>query len=101
MEEQNSDPFDADARREAAVERQNLDRIQLEHDLRATMLNEPGRRVVWSLLVRLGMWRSSFTGERQGTDFREGMRNAALMLWDDLEKACPDLLLRMLKENRK
>jgi hypothetical protein len=64
------------------------------------MSHQSGRRFVWRYLDRMGLWRTSFTGDRQGTDFREGMRNIALMLWGDLQKACPELLLRMQEENR-
>lgn len=96
-----SDPiFQADEARHALTEKQREYQLQTEDDLRLVMSQQGGRRFVWRYLDRMGMWRSSFTGDRQGTDFREGMRNIALMLWADLIKACPELLLRMQEENR-
>lgn len=94
------DIFDADEQRASIKEKQREFQLQIEDDLRLIMGHQGGRRFVWRYLDKMGMWRSSFTGDRQGTDFREGMRNVALMLWADLQKACPELLLRMQEENR-
>lgn len=95
-----TDIFQADVTREEFAQKQREYQLQIEDDVRLIMSHQSGRRFVWRYLDRVGMWRSSFTGDRQGTDFREGMRNAALMLWADLQKACPELLLRMQEENR-
>lgn len=92
--------FQADEDRHALAEKQRELQLQLEDDIRLVMSHQSGRRFVWRYLDRAGMWRSSFTGDRQGTDFREGMRNVALMLWADLQKACPELLRTMQEENR-
>ncbi len=92
--------LEADAARENAEERARLLRRQHEDNLRITMSSFGGRQLIYTLLERDGLWRSSFTGDRQGTDFREGMRNSALMLWADLKQACPDLMLRMQEEQR-
>lgn len=96
-----NDPiFSADEVRETLVQKQRELQLQLDDDLRLVMSHVGGRRLVWRLLDRAGMWRSSFVQDRNGTDFREGMRNTALMLWSDLQRACPQLLLRMQEENR-
>lgn len=92
--------FEADEARESLGQKQRELQLQLEDDIRLIMSHPSGRRFVWRYLDRAGMWRSSFTGDRQGTDFREGMRNVALMLWADLQKACPELLRQMQEENR-
>jgi hypothetical protein len=92
--------FNADEAREQREEQQRAIALQLADDLRLVMSQQGGRRFVWRYLDRAGLWRSSFTGDREGTDFREGMRNVALMLWADLQKACPEYLLRMQEENR-
>lgn len=97
-----SDPiFSADETRETLAEKQRAIQLEFDDDLRLVMGHERGRRFMWRQLDRAGMWRSSFVEDRNGTDFREGMRNTALMLWSDLQRACPQLMLRMQEENVK
>lgn len=95
-----SSVFEADELREAHEEKVRQAQLQMDEDIRHVMSMPAGRRLLWAHLDRSGMWRSSFTGDRQGTDFREGMRNTALMLWGDLQRVCPKLLLRMQEENQ-
>jgi hypothetical protein len=98
------DAFDpltaADDNRALSQERAKDLQREADNDLRALMSAPQGRRFVWRQIDRAGMWRPSFTGDRQGTDFREGMRNTALMLWSDLQRVCPELLLRMQEEHK-
>ncbi len=89
-----------DEQREAQLEKLRLLQLQNDDDLRLIMSHESGRRWMYRQIDRAGMFRSSFVESRQGTDFREGMRNIALMLWSDLQRACPGELLRMQKENQ-
>lgn len=89
-----------DDARAAAAEKARLLMLEFDEDLRTVMASPQGRRFIWRLIDRAGMWRSSWTERREGTDFREGERNTALRLWADLQRACPESLLRMQKENR-
>lgn len=73
---------------------------QQADDLRFVMSHVSGRRFVWELLDFAGMWRPSFTADRLSTDFNEGSRNVALMLWGKLQHECPEQLLRMQEENK-
>lgn len=100
MDEPRNELLDGDLRREQAAERLRLIQLENDEDLRVIMGTQHGRRWMWRHLDRCGMWRASFVENREGTDFREGERNTALRLWADLQRACPETLLRMQKENR-
>lgn len=74
---------------------------EFKQDLRWVTSTKSGRRVFHHLLVQCGMWRSSFAGEMEkSTEFQEGQRHIALMLWQDLERHCPERLDQLLQENR-
>jgi hypothetical protein len=83
-------------RAELAKQRQRYE-SQLESDYLWIMNTHTGRRFVWDLVAPL--WRSSYTGNREDTDFREGERNVALKIWARLRKSCPSLALKMQEEN--
>lgn len=100
MTEPRNELLDGDAQRESLTELLADIQRRNDNDLLIVMSAEPGRRFVWNLIDRGGMWRPSFVENREGTDFREGERNTALRLWADLQRVCPELLLRMQKENR-
>lgn len=62
------------------------------------MGDKRGRRFIWRLLDKAGVFRSSFTGN-SNTFFLEGQRNIGLMVLDEIHSNCPDLYVTMLKEN--
>lgn len=92
--------FSADRNRAASQEAAQNAQREADNDLRTVMSSPQGRRFIWRMIDRHGMWRASFVENREGTDFREGMRNTALMLWSDLQRVCPELLLRMQEEHK-
>lgn len=97
----NADPLiAADETRLAAQETARLNQLAADDELRQVMSTPAGRRFIWRLLDRAGMWRSSYRESRQDTDFLEGNRNIALMLWADLQRICPELKLRMQEEHK-
>ena len=62
------------------------------------LLGDPrGRRVIWELLERGGVFRISFTGNSE-TFFNEGKRQIALSLLEDVMESRPDAYLQMSKE---
>jgi hypothetical protein len=67
------------------------------HDLRTLMGTVEGRRFIWRLLDRAGVFRTSFTGNST-TFFNEGMRNIGLIVLADITEACSDNYLLMMKE---
>ncbi len=64
---------------------------------KAVMATREGRRYLWWLLDRCGVFRTSFTGNST-TFFNEGQRNVGLMLIADITTACPEAYIVMLNE---
>lgn len=69
-------------------------------DIKAIMTTQEGRRYMWRMLDKAGIYRSSFTGN-SSTFFNEGQRNIGLIILADINESCPDLYLTMIEENRK
>lgn len=94
------DPVDLRSQEKAQAENSERNKLALvtEHeDFKWLMGNKRGRRIVWRLLERTGVYRSSFTGNSE-TYFREGMRNVGLMLMAQVHELTPDQFAVMLKE---
>lgn len=96
----NFDPLDLrgqDRAKEQSDERTKMAIDQEKDDFKWLMGSKRGRRIVWRLLERTGVYRSSFTGNSE-TFFREGQRNVGLMLMAQIHEVCPDQYALMLKE---
>lgn len=68
-------------------------------DLRNLMSTPSGRRFMWRLLDKAGIFKSSMTGNSQ-TFFLEGQRNIGLFLMAQVNEHCLDEYVLMLTENR-
>jgi len=96
----NFDPLDLrgqERAKEQSDERNKLAIDQEKDDFKWLMGSKRGRRIVWRLLERTGVFRTSFTGNSE-TFFREGQRNVGLMLMAQIHEVCPDQYALMLKE---
>jgi hypothetical protein len=94
------DPLDLRSQENAQADAASRDKLaaQIElDDFKWLMSSKRGRRVVWRLLERTGVYRSSFTGNSE-TYFREGMRNVGLMLMAQIHTAGPNLYAAMVQE---
>jgi hypothetical protein len=94
------DPTDLTANEEARRERARqlrTERYLASEDIKWLMGTKRGRRIVWRLLERTGVYRSSFTGDNE-TFFREGERNVGLMLMAQINESCPESYTLMMKE---
>lgn len=60
-----------------------------------------GRRFVYRLLEKFGVYQSCWTGEALSLAYKEGFRNAGLALMTDLLQHCPKRLFEMQRENLK
>jgi hypothetical protein len=69
------------------------------NDVREVMSTEAGRRFVYRLIDRAGVYRCSFNGQSNSTIFNEGGRNQGLMLLTDITVNAPGAYQQMLKEN--
>ena len=79
------------------AQKQRIKKIE-EDDFRWLMADKRGRRIMWRLLERTRVYKSSFTGNSQ-TFFLEGTRNVGLMLISDIQKHCAEQFVVMLKEH--
>jgi hypothetical protein len=78
---------------------EKLARIRELEDLVAVMETEAGRRLVWRLLSRAGVFTSSFTGN-SATFFNEGKRDMGLFILAEIMEACDEQYFIMTRENR-
>lgn len=96
------DPTDVNAQ-EQARESQDREGKQSkdteESDLKWLMRNKQGRRIVWRLLEKAGVFRSVFNTNAMAMSFAEGHRNYGLQTLTLIHLACPELFPVMLKEN--
>ena len=98
---QNYDPIDLVGQEKKSKEGVKERKVKREgeiEDFLWMMGDKRGRRFVWRLLEKAGVYRSSFTGN-SNTFFLEGQRNMGLMIMDEIHSNCPDLYVIMLKEN--
>jgi hypothetical protein len=69
------------------------------NDWKWLMSSKQGRRCVWRLLEKAGVYRTSFTGNSE-TFFREGMRNMGLFVVDAVHTHAPDAYALMVAESK-
>lgn len=69
-------------------------------DLKWLMANVQGRRIVWRLLDRAGVYRSSFNHSGSLMAFAEGRRDMGLFLLAEVGEASPGGLLKLMGENQ-
>jgi len=96
------DPTDLkanDRKAEAEGLEQSVQRRQEVEDLKWLMGHKQGRRFVWRLLEKAGVYRTSFTGNSE-TFFREGMRNIGLFVLSEVMEVTPEQFAMMLKEQQ-
>ena len=95
------DPTDIQAQeRDAEVSAdRNRKAADLEiDDLKWLMSNKRGRRFVFRVLERAGVWRLSFNTNALSMAFNEGQRNAAIKLHAQVMHHAPEQFIRMLVE---
>lgn len=97
------DPLDLrgiERQREDVENARKLDRDQEKADFAWLMSDKRGRRFMWRLLERTGVYRNPFTGNSE-TFFRCGAMNVGQMYMADLTDMAPEGYLMMLEEQRK
>ena len=95
-------PFDTrgnELEQEAAELDAQLAREREINDLKCVMASANGRRFMWRLLEKAGIYKSSMTGNSQ-TFFLEGQRNIGLYLLAQINEHCLDEYVVMLSESR-
>lgn len=76
---------------------QRLARAVEVEDFKWLMGNKQGRRFVWRLLEKAGVFRTTFRLNNEMA-FLEGMRNMGLILMADISEICPEKYHIMVKE---
>lgn len=102
MSEKEFHPFDSSDQEAAEAfdaEVQRLAREQEINDFRTLMGTKEGRRFVWRLLSKAGVYRPSFSGDALVMAFNEGNRNLGLLLMSEIHEACPQRYGQMQKEH--
>lgn len=64
------------------------------------MGNKVGRRIIWRLLVDVGVFRYSFNTNAMQMAFNEGSRNVGLKILDAIKRYCPATYDAMAREAR-
>jgi hypothetical protein len=94
------DPHNLRAQDQRNQDKANGQRIEREQELAdfAELMALPaGRRFMWRVLDKCGVYRSSFrTSSEMG--FLEGQRNIGLMLLHELHETCPERYIEMITE---
>jgi hypothetical protein len=96
------DPTDLrgqEASRDEEATRRRLAAEVEELDVKWLMSNKRGRRILWRLLERAGVFRLSFDTNAMRMSFNEGNRNYGLRTWELIHSTCPELYAVMLKES--
>lgn len=92
-----ADDVDKLRRKEASA---NIARRRHQADVAWVLASIEGRRFYWDLMIKCGVFRSSFTGNNS-TFFNEGERNIGLIMLADMNEADPQAYLKCLTETKK
>jgi hypothetical protein len=95
------DPLDIRGQEDRKASDELNDRLARESeeaDLHWLMSSKRGRRVVWRLLDRAGVFRLSFNTNAMTMAFSEGNRNEGLRILAMIHAICPNLYPTMVKE---
>ncbi len=96
-------PLDLKAQQKSKDSKKSADRIERqneESDIKWLMSSKRGRRFVWRLLEKAGVFRSSFNTNAMTMSFSEGNRNYGLNLLNSIHTLCPELYPTMIKEQK-
>ncbi len=95
------DPLDTDSQDKARVDSRTRDKLAQQNeaeDVKWLMSSKRGRRIVWRVLDRAGVYRLSFNTNAMTMAFAEGARNEGLRMLSMIHAACPEMYPLMQKE---
>ena len=84
--------------RPATEEERKRMMLQEDEDLRLLMKTENGRRFVWRMLERTGVYRITFRTNSEGA-FLEGIRSVGASLLADCHRVALEETILMMREN--
>lgn len=97
----NYDPTDIKGQESAKAEKALSDKLAQDNegeDLKWLMSGKRGRKIIWRLLDRAGVFRLSFNTNAMQMAFAEGNRNEGLRVLSQIHALCPELYPQMVKE---
>lgn len=100
MQQDDIDPQVQETRKQDRKLREGEQITAEANDIIALMLERQGRRIMFGLLARCGVYTSSFAGDPHLTAYNEGRRSVGVAYLDVLNTRCPDEFVLMLKEHR-
>lgn len=77
----------------------HIERQAEQEDLRKVMSTKNGRRFVYRLIERAGIHRTTFRESPTESAFLEGQRDFGIFIEAEVNAACPNHYLTMLKEH--
>jgi len=83
-----------------AGNKKSLQRKQKLADLKAVLDTPQGRRFIWDLLKRCGIFETSYDLNPHTVYFKEGKRNFGLGLIAEINDANPDAIGVLMSENK-
>lgn len=99
MAQQHLDEDDESVSEAQRQKAENARRTFVE-DIKWLMSSPRGRRIVWWLLEKAGVNRTSFNNSGSVMAFNEGQRNMGLMLQAQVVELSPEAYMTMLTEQR-
>lgn len=99
---QGHNPTDLAAQERAKSEQDSAAKVrrdQEKDDFKWLMGHRQGRRFVWRLLSKAGVFRTSFRSDALNMAFLEGQRNLGLLLTSEIHEVCPEREHDMKTEN--
>lgn len=85
---------------ESAKQKEKLRRDREIADLKAILESAPGRRVLWRILEKCGIYKQSAVQSGSWTYFNEGQRSVGNQLLAEIIQTNPEFYLQMIKENK-
>lgn len=95
------DPLDTASQDQARSESRTRDKLAQQteaEDVKWLMSSKRGRRIVWRVLDRAGVYRLSFNTNSMTMAFNEGARNEGLRMLSTIHAASPEMYPLMQKE---
>lgn len=87
--------------RDKQAEQKRLKELERVTDLQWLMEHPEGRRFMWWLLERAGVYRTTFDANATVMAFREGHRNLGVMLEAECRTHVLERYIQMLKEQKR
>jgi hypothetical protein len=97
------DPIDLDGQEQDQAREQRKAQLRAEQeieDIKWLVSSKQGRRVVWRLLEKAGVFRTSFSTNALQMAMSEGNRSYGLFWLNEVMASCPDKFVLMINESK-